>query len=472
VEAAFGVNIWNWHDRTQNRDFFGNDSQPVLPASLAASIVGVAGLSNRYQARRIGATPHPALPPKGGGTRLAGSGPTGGYTPTELKSAYDVAPLAALGYGGAGQPLGLLELDGFNPANISMYDSHYGLATLPPTVVLVDTATGTPGANQVEVELDIEVMHAIAPSAPITVWEGPNSDQGVLHTYNAMVMSDSTPSNSTSWGLCEPGTSPSLMVMFDTIFKQAAAQGQSFFAASGDSGAYDCPGGYPNQLAVDNPASDPYVTAVGGTTLSLNGSGGYGSESAWNWLSHSPPLGSGGGLSQQFSRPVWQRGPGVANTYSNLQRQVPDVALDGDPRTGYSVYTTSNGSAGWYVIGGTSASAPTWAAFVAILNQYGVLAGGRARALGFANPALYQLGTVSSAYPPFHDITAGDNLYYAATAGWDYATGWGSFDAFNLARDLTLPTLPPPPVPAAAPTPRTTPPPVPQGGFGRRPSFY
>jgi kumamolisin len=282
----------------------------------------------------------------------------------------------------------------------------------------------------------------------------------VLHTYNAMVVSDSTPSNSTSWGLCEPSTTPSLMLQLDAIFKQGAAQGQSFFAASGDGGAYDCPGGYPNQLAVDNPASDPYVTAVGGTTLSLNGSG-YGSESAWNWVSHSPPLGSGGGLSGQFSRPAWQSGPGVANSYSTQMRQVPDVALDGDPRTGYSVYTTSGTTTTWFVIGGTSASAPAWAAFAAIVNQYRVNAGGRARALGFANPALYQLGSVSSPYAAFHDVTSGDNLYYMATAGWDYATGWGSFDAYNLVRDLTLPTLPSPLVQTPARS-RDLPPPPPQ----------
>jgi kumamolisin len=439
VESAFGVNIWNWHDRTQNRNFFGNDTQPVLPASLATTVVGVAGLNNHYQARRIGLASFARAQP-----RAPGSGPAGGYTPDELKSAYDITPLAALGYRGGGQPLGLFELDAFNPANIATYDSHYGLATLPTTVVPLPHAAGTPGLNQIEVELDIEVMHAIAPSSPITVWEGPNSDQGVIDTYNAMVMSDSTPSNSTSWGLCEPSTTASLMVQLDTIFKQAAAQGQSFFAASGDSGAYDCPGGYPTQLSVDNPASDPYVTAVGGTTLLLNGSGGYGSETAWNWASHSPPLGGGGGLSQQFSRPAWQVGPGVANSYSTQARQVPDVALDGDPRTGYSIYTTSGTTTSWFVIGGTSASAPAWAAFAAIVNQYRVNAGGRARALGFANPALYQLGSVSSPYAAFHDVTSGDNLYYMATAGWDYATGWGSFDAYNLVRDVTVPSLPPP----------------------------
>ena len=179
---------------------------------IAAVVVGVAGLNDHYQARRIG-----RVRPK-----AATTGPVGGFTPGELKSAYDVAPLAALGYRGQGQPLGLLELDGFNQGNINVYDSQYGLATVAPTVVLVDTATGTPGAGQVEVELDIEVMHAIAPSAPITVWEGPNSDLGVLHTYNAMVLSDSTPSNSTSWGLCEPSTSPSMMLCISKISNMAA----------------------------------------------------------------------------------------------------------------------------------------------------------------------------------------------------------------------------------------------------------
>jgi kumamolisin len=444
VQAAFGVSLWNWHDSAERRDFFGNDSQPVLPPSLAAVIVGVAGLNNHYQARRIGRVNPPTRPSaRNKGGRFPGTGLDGGYTPGELKSAYDITRLDALGYRGIGQPLGLMELDGFNPSDIATYDSHYGLATLPTAVVLVDGATGSAGPGQIEVELDIEVMHAIAPSAPITVWEAPNTDLGVIDAYNAMVTSDSTPSNSTSWGLCEPATPAAQMTTLDMIFQQAAAQGQSFFAASGDSGAYDCPT-LPAQPAVDHPASDPYVTAVGGTTLSLSAGGGYGSESAWSWASHIPPQGSGGGLSIQFDRPAWQSGPGVANTYSNMNRQVPDVALDADTRPGYSVYTTANGTPGWYTIGGTSAAAPAWAAFAAILNQYRFAAGGRARPLGFANPALYQLGSVSAPYPAFHDVITGDNLKYMATAGWDYATGWGSFDAYNLVRDLTVGTLPPP----------------------------
>lgn len=455
VETAFGVNIWDWRDRLQNRDFFGNDTQPVLPASLAPSIVGIAGLNNHYQARRVGQVRSvgqmPRVPP--------GGGPAGGYTPSEIKSAYDIVPLAALGYTGGGQSVGLVEFDGFKQANIDTYDSHYGLSTSPPTVVAVGGASTTPGVNELEVELDIEVMHAIAATAPITVWEAPNTDRGAIDAYNAIVVSDTTPSNSTSWGLCEAGTLKSQMLTLDGIFKQAAAQGQSFFAASGDSGAYDCLGS--TDLAVDHPASDPYVTAVGGTTLTVTSSGGYASESAWSWASHSPKLGSGGGLSKVFSQPTWQSGPGVANPNSNQMRQVPDVALDADTRTGYSIYTTANGVAGWYVVGGTSAGAPAWAAFASVVNQYRFTAGGDRPAIGFANPALYRLGSATSPYPPFHDVTTGDNLYYQATAGWDFATGWGSFDAFNLARDLMVGSLPQTPPQAASRTERPTPPPLP-----------
>src|SRR5207302_10379369 len=104
---------------------------------------------------------------------------------------------------GSGQSLGLFELDSFNQANITMYDTHYTLLTVPPKPVTVDTGP-TPNAGEPEGELDIEVMHALAPSAPITVWEGPNTDDGPPDTYTAMVTSDTTPSTPSSSGICEP----------------------------------------------------------------------------------------------------------------------------------------------------------------------------------------------------------------------------------------------------------------------------
>jgi kumamolisin len=419
VETAFSVTISDWHDRDQNRDFFGNDTEPTLPATIASYVVGVAGLNNHYPLHRLGPAPR------------VGGGPAGGYTPAELKTAYDVTPLASAGYNGTGQRLGLFELDGFQQSNITTYDTQYGLVSPVPTKVLISGGPGPLGGGEIEVELDIEVMHAIAPASPITVWEGPNSDAGANATYNAMVTSNTTKSNSTSWGICEPNTTTAEMTTLDNIFKQGAAQGQSFFAASGDYGAYDCG---TRRLAVDSPAGDPYVTASGGTNLALNADSSYQSESAWSDRGYSPPAGTGGGLSSFWARPNWQTGPGVANSYSNGKRQVPDVALDADPRTGYSVYVTYAGVTGWNVVGGTSAAAPGWAAFTGVYNQYAAAYG--KPNLGYANPTLYSTGSYAQAYPPYHDITTGNNLYYQTTAGWDYPTGWGSFDANNLARDV------------------------------------
>ncbi len=419
VESAFGVTISDWHDRDQNRDFYGNDTEPTLPAAVASYVVGVAGLNNHYPLQRVGLAPR------------VGGGPAGGYTPNEIKKAYDVTPLASAGYNGSGQRLGLFELDGFTQSNVSTYDNQYGLGSSAPSTVLISGGPGSLGNGEIEVELDIEVMHAIAPASPITVWEGPNTAPGINATYNAMVTSNTTKSNSTSWGICEPNTTQSEMTTLDNIFKQGAAQGQGFYAASGDNGAYDCGD---SRLTVDSPANDPYVTGTGGTNLALNADGSYKSESAWSNPSKSPPRGSGGGLSGYFARPSWQTGPGVANAYSTGKRQVPDVSLDADPQTGYSVYITYNRSTGWNVVGGTSAAAPAWAAFTAVYNQYAAVY--RKPNLGYANPTLYSTGSFAQAYPPYYDVTTGNNLFYAATAAWDYPTGWGSFDANNLARDL------------------------------------
>jgi subtilase family serine protease len=419
VSSALGTTIGRYHDPALLRDFVANDSAVSVPNSVAPLILGVAGLNNHYL-RHHSVRPH------------VGGGPAGGYTPVQLKTAYDVNPLAAAGFTGSGQHVGLFELDGFQQSNINTYDSNYGLASPAPTVQTVDGGSGPLGSGQVEVELDIEVIQAIAPAASITVWEGPNTDQGVLDTYNAMVTSNSTPANSTSWGSCEPNTTPSVMTSEDQIFAQAASQGMSLFAASGDNGAFDCG---TSQLAVDNPADDPNITGTGGTRLNLTGSNTYSSESAWSNSGNA--TGTGGGLSTVFARPSWQTGPGVQNSSSNGKRQVPDVASDSDPATGVSIFTQGT----WTVVGGTSAAAPSWAAFAGLYNQ-DAAANGRPR-LGFANPALYSLAAGTQTFPAFHDVTTGNNLHYNATPGWDYPTGWGSYDAYNLARDLIGGTPPP-----------------------------
>jgi kumamolisin len=257
----------------------------------------------------------------------------------------------------------------------------------------------------------------------------------------------------------------------DTIFKQGAAQGISFFAASGDSGAYDC---NDTNLAVDSPASDPYVTGVGGTNLQLNGPT-YGSESVWsnpNSTTRSPKgAGGGGGLSNTFKLPSWQIGPGVQNSYSNGFREVPDVTGDADPASGYAMYCTVTNagcpSTGWISVGGTSAAAPLCAGSTALINQY-LQAQGK-KAIGYANPALYALFNAHPQFPAFHDITTGNNLNYPAVTGYDLASGIGSPDVYNMARDflsLSIGGTPTPtptsiPTPTPSPTSTTTPTPSP-----------
>src|SRR5436309_681390 len=237
------------------------------------------------------------------------------------------------------------------------------------------------------------------------------ADADFTTLYNRIVTDNPGHVVSTSWGVCEVGVSAATQRTDDNIFTNANAIGQSWFAASGDSGSRDCS----NLLGVDNPANSPHVMGVGGTTPACSGGmtssspacAGYGSESAWS--------GSGGGVSLVFARPAFQRGCGVP---AGTQRLVPDVALEANPSPGN--YVAENGS--WWVVGGTSDAAPQWAGLAAELVQQ---SGG---ALGNPGALLYgRCGTAA-----LHDITSGSNIDYSAGVGYDMVTGLGSFDARNL----------------------------------------
>ena len=444
AEKAFSTQVNNYKDE-KGRTYYAHSTKLSVPASIQGLVSGVA-LNNKPQWKSTALKSEPKV----------GSGPAGGYTPTELRNGYDVNPLISAGYNGTGQTVALFELDGFVQSNITSYVSQYGLGSPTPTKVLVDGYNGAAGDGEVEVELDIEVINALAPKANVAVYEGPNSDSGVLDTYQKIATDNTAKVISSSWGLCELDSSTSDINSLHTILQQLAAQGQSFYSAAGDSGAYDCkPNGTANAntLSVDSPSGDPYVVAVGGTKLTLSGSS-YGSEAVWAKTSNSS--GGGGGLSNVFAQPSWQTGPGVSNTYSNGKREVPDVSADADPASGYSIY--SQGS--WTVVGGTSAAAPLWAALTALNNQYAVAQGHAI--LGQANPVLYGVFNSTQTYPAFHDVTSGNNLFYPATSGFDLASGIGSPDAYNLIRDIngssTSPT--PTPTPTKTPTPTTGPTPT------------
>jgi kumamolisin len=469
VEKAFATSISDYN--YNGRSVYAPTEEPSVPASLAGIILNISGLDNV-------AHYHPELITKPD----VGNGPNGGYTPNDLRTAYDANSLISSD-SGTGETVALFELDGYKASDINAYLSEYSLGSAKYSNVLVDGATNnSPGDGAIEVELDMEVVSAIAPGATQHVYIGPNSDSGVNDTYNKIVTDDTAQVTTTSWGECEADSGTSELATLDNIFVQATAQGQAVFSAAGDAGAYDCG---TTSLGVDSPASDPNVVGVGGTTLNVNsGTGAYSSESVWSDSSDTSegPEGSGGGggYSTYFSKPSYQTGTGVD---SNTFRHVPDVSADADPNTGYAVYCTvtaagcSSGSGAWIVVGGTSAATPLWASLTTDTNEY--LSGLGDATLGSANADLYKLFNTTQTYTAYHDITTGNNLHYSATTGYDVASGIGTPDAWNLARDATslgsggttpTPTPTPTHTPTPTPTPSHTPTPTPTTGVTPTPT--
>jgi kumamolisin len=426
VQSAFAVHIANFmgHD---GRPFFAPDGNPAVPSDLAGRISAIVGLDNALvlsthataltplSAAMLGATPH-------------GSGVGGALSPTDIRTAYSMTDVPETG---TGQTIGLFELDGYSMTDITNFEGTYGLPSVPITNILVDGFSGNPsgGGGQFEVTMDIELQMALDPGlSSIRVYEGPNSGNGILDTYTHIANDNQAKTVSTSWGAAEFKGGAAFYNAESNIFQEMAAQGQSIFAASGDSGAYD----NGSTLSVDDPASQPFMTGCGGTTLSLMGQGQWSSETTWNDAndkSNSPMgAGGGGGVSVIWPLPAWQSGVGISTT----MRNVPDVVLDADPFTGYSTVVQGQ----WYYGGGTSAAAPLWAALAALVNERR-LAGGSSY-LGFANPTLYAIGKSQLYSTTFHDIADNStNLFYHATTGFDDATGWGSFIGDNLIAALS-----------------------------------
>lgn len=429
AQQAFNIQINDYKLGTQT--FYANASSPAVPSTIRSLITSVGGLEN---STRFHSYHH--LHPHRNATL-----PTG-FTPSGLATAYDYTALQSSGIMGDNRNIALLELDGYQASDIAQYASYFNLGTITASNTLVDGFNGTAGQNAIEVELDMEVIAAVAPHASQLIYEGPNTAQGFNDTVNRIVTDNRTTTVSISWGECESVTGSANLQTLDTIFQQGAVQGMSFFAASGDAGAYDC---QDTNLAVDYPASDPNVTAVGGTNLQVNTlNGSYVSESVWSNphdILYGPMgSGSGGGLSSTWTQPSWQSGPGVLNSYSNGKREIPDVSANADPTTGYAIYCTVTSAScpatGWVSVGGTSAAAPLWAASSLLVSQY-LISQGKSP-LGLVNPLLYGLYNAQQAYPAYHSVTTGNNLYYPATSNYSLATGIGTPDVYNIARDLNM----------------------------------
>jgi hypothetical protein len=406
IERAFNLKLLVYTHPTEARTFYAPDVEPSL--DLAVRVLSLSGLNN-YALPRPRAQRMTPIQQSSKSAPLLGSGPGGTYMGNDFRQAY--APNVTLD--GSGQAVGLVEFDGFYSKDISTYESIAGLSRARIKTVLLDGYKGSPApeGGNVEVALDIDMAMSMAPGlSQIIVYEaGPLGNWHDL--LNAMATDNSAKQLSCSWFIRGGGPDATA----SQIFQQMAAQGQSFFNASGDADAYTS--------LISFPADNPYITQVGGTTLNMTTNGGsYVSETAWNW---NTGTGTGGGSSTSYPIPDWQRNINLgANGASTGWRNVPDVAMIAD-----NVFLISNNGAQGSV-GGTSCGAPLWAGLAALVNQQAAAAG--KPAVGFINPAVYSLGA-SPAYPiAFHDITTGNNTNAAslteffAVPGYDLCTGWGT----------------------------------------------
>ncbi len=428
IETAFNVTMNVYQHPSEDRTFFSPDREPSV--NLSVPVAHISGLDN-YSLPQPMVIPPPALQPQV--FNLTGSGPGGSYLGSDMRAAY---------YGGTtldgnGQTVGLLEFDGYYLSDVNSTFSNAG-QTYNAAInnVLLDGATGSPVSNgEAEVVLDIVQAIGMAPGLQqVRVYIGNGLDDANVLNSIATENIAKQISCSWSWQPADPTTD-------DPFFKEFAAQGQSFFAASGDYGAYDSaisPFFYPQE--------DAYVTAVGGTHLTTAAAGGiWSDETAWNDFPQYS-IGSGGGISpDSIAIPSWQSG--VANTSnagSTTLRNVPDVAMEADEDNYNCSFGTCSG--GW---AGTSFAAPRWAGFMALVNQQAVEAGNAPQGgIGFLNPSIYILAEGAPYATDFHDITSGNNdtqnqpTFWNAVAGFDLVTGWGSPTGQHLIDDLAGPQVP------------------------------
>jgi subtilase family serine protease len=451
------------------RAAYADTTAPTLPAAAAGAVQAVAGLDSLPAAAPAGlnaTAPDPRATATGAPSTCASAQRAAGRSAQSIAAAYGLDGLWAQGDVGAGTTIGLFELEPYAASDIAAYQGCYGTsATVTPVNVDGGPASCAAGSQcGGEATLDIEDVAGLVPGAQIKVFQAPQTGNGVLDTYSALVQDPGVQVISTSWGYCENGNSAAFISAENTLFQEAATAGKAVFAASGDSGAADCGTTTPT---VDDPASQPFVTGVGGTSLTAT------AETVWNDSSGA----GGGGVSQRWARPSWQASQAVAQSAIGCTatpmnragsqtscREVPDVSADADPQggSGYWIYWNGN----WWLFGGTSAAAPTWASVVALADSSAYCAA--KPPIGFLDPVLYNLPATD-----FNDVTSGDNddggvTGFAAGAGYDLASGLGSPRGALLVPALcgassgtsvpaapTAPTTAPP-----APAPPTTPAPV------------
>ncbi|MBB3226748.1 subtilase family serine protease [Luteibacter sp. Sphag1AF] len=497
------------HDYERDGHRFHRPSKhPVLPVALSGTLVVAAGLSNepRYLSHRVNSNKAGTLssaPAIATLTTASGSTATntpGEYTVGDVANFYNINPLYKAGINGKGSTIGIVTLAGFIPQDAYDYWSLIGLQTKPNRITQIHVDGGgviSSDAGSGETSLDVEQSGGLAPFADLRVYDAPNTSGGFLSAFYQAVSENIADSISVSWGEPEEfyfdsplsgGDYTGELVAFHQVFLEAAAQGISMFAATGDSGAYDTVRDLGNTafsapLTVDAPAADPFITAAGGTTVpfTFSFSGGptasIDQEQVWGWdylqtyLDKVRPgvydlfsVGGGGGVSVFWPTPLYQLfTPGIRKsepgqslvaqnpsqslegytqttplTLLNLKanfagRNVPDIAFNADPETGYLLISSTDAEDGVVTgEGGTSFVAPQLNGVAALLKQ------NSGHRIGFWNPQLYLLtDTVRyGKYSPFTDIKAGDNWFYHGKGGYEPGAGIGTLNVGNYAQFL------------------------------------
>ena len=423
IETAFRVNMRTYHHPTENRDFYSTDAEPTV--DLPFNLWHVSGLDNY-------SIPHPMLVNRSDyaaahgidadkvvSHATTGSGPSASFLGSDMRAAY---------YGsgsltGAGQNLGLWEYLGTDLADLQTYYKNVG-QTYPGGIISLLSTDGTSTnclysraggrCDDTEQTLDMTQALGMAPGLASLVMYVGSTDTAIIGAMTSHNPLPTVIGCSWGWTPADPST-------LDPYFQRMAAQGQNFFAASGDNSTWTASG---NSAAW--PADDAYVVSVGGTDLVTSGAAGpWASETAW--------VDSGGGISpDKIAIPSWQQLSGVINSGnkgSTTLRNGPDVSANAN----FTFYTCADQTtclANDY--GGTSFAAPMWAGYIALVNQQ--LASQGQGTLGFINPTIYAQNVNASTYAAdFHDVTSGTSGSYSAVSGFDLVTGWGSPNAGLLA---------------------------------------
>ena len=412
VESAFNVRMGVYQHPTENRTFYAPTVEPAV--ELPFPLWHISGLDNY-------SIPHPRLvhkaPQSQSPKATTGSGPSASFLGSDMRAAY----YGGTALTGAGQSVGLFEYEGYDIADFNTYFTNVhqtnnvpvtGISTDGTTLTCVDS--GSSKCDDTEQILDMTQAVSMAPGmSGLYVYVG-STDTAILSAMSTHSPLSAQLGCSWGWTPADPSTD-------DPYFQKFAAQGQNFFAASGDSSTWSSK----NEAW---PADDAYVVSVGGTDLTTASAGGaWASETAWT--------DSGGGISpDSIAIPSWQSQSGVINSSnkgSTTLRNGPDVSANAN----FSFYVCADQTtctANSY--GGTSFAAPMWAGYLALVNQQALANGNTV--LGFINPALYSIGLGSSYTTDFHDITSGTSGSYSAVTGYDLVTGWGSPNGVNLINAL------------------------------------